>query len=535
VVEVKLLNRTGGSVGVSSGASNGSAVVAAQAEPRSVRLELGPVPEGQVWLRYRTDGDSTLPVTVQSGGGPAGTPAPEQRASLPVSTRFRWEPVVGRDNRAVAMEASPDGATLTATLGAGDAIDCVAVLGKEAPVPGVRDVVEVDRVWSGARVDFDAVRAGDVTYVGYYDEDRWLTVARIELSTGRIERRRLDSRFVGWDSHNTVHLAVDGEGRLHVAANMHVSPLVYFRTSGHESLATFARSPMVGSEEGRVTYPTFLRLSDGRLLFLYRDGVSGDGAWYANALDSHGWRRLLAEKLFADRDEQGPVSAYPSAFVAFPDGTVRVAVMWRRPGDVANNFRITHHVTRDFAHWTNASGRPDALPLGSGSGDVVDDPGTNAGLINTHHLVADLRGRPVVSYTKYGSEGRQEIRNSTMTRRAPGVGPVRFQASGSASIDFGVPRAPGVYRVELDPATLEPRGIPDVVQLALSRFLLGTPEPKLATPSLMLRPVGNGGGHDWLLMWHTQGLFGDRPRPCTQEEPSACAPPAAPLHLVRMR
>jgi len=553
VLEAERLPRDGGKTETAHEASGGAAIFASQAERRPVRFDLGAAPRGWIWLRYRTNHATALPVILQAAG------APQQPGSLPVSTLFRWEPLAGRDGRPLTFSSAIGGATLTTLLGANDAVDCIVLLGEDMPTPGVREVIEIDDVWAGTRVDFDAVGAGDVVFAGYYDVERWLTVARIDLRSGRIERRRLDARFGGWDSHLTVQLALDGQGGLHIAANMHASPLTYFRASDRDNLQGLARSTMVGSDERRVTYPTFLSLADGLLVFLYRDGVSGDGAWFANLLEGGRWQRKLARPLFADRDIEGPVSAYPTAFVPFPDGTLRVAVMWRRPGDVAHNFRITHHVTRDLVTWVNAARRPDKLPLGPTSGDQVDDPGIYAGLINTHHLVADQRGRPVVSYTKYGPDGRnaavlrvldsgvwreqivasatrrQEIRNATVERIGPGVGAVRFATDRTALVEAGFPGLPGRLRVELDPDDLAPRGTPEVIQLALSRLALGAPDPGLATPSLTLRPVRGLSGEEWLLVWVTQGIFGDRPRPCTEAEPHACAPPPTRLRLLAPR
>ncbi len=43
------------------------------------------------------------------------------------------------------------------------------------------------------------------------------------------------------------------------------------------SLELSSKMPMTGKNEGRLTYPEFYRLPNGNLLFLYRDGSSGNG------------------------------------------------------------------------------------------------------------------------------------------------------------------------------------------------------------------------------------------------------------------
>src|SRR4051812_17441795 len=37
-------------------------------------------------------------------------------------------------------------------------------------------IVDVDKVWSGARVDFAGATIGNQFVIGYYDQERWLTV-----------------------------------------------------------------------------------------------------------------------------------------------------------------------------------------------------------------------------------------------------------------------------------------------------------------------------------------------------------------------
>ena len=51
---------------------------------------------------------------------------------------------------------------------------------------------------------------------------------------------------------------------------------------------------IIGSNEDKVTYPQFFNLPDGRLLFLYRDGSSGNGNLTINRNDpaTQAWQRL---------------------------------------------------------------------------------------------------------------------------------------------------------------------------------------------------------------------------------------------------
>src|SRR5206468_322385 len=114
----------------------------------------------------------------------------------------------------------------------------------------------------------------------------------------------------GWDSHNSLTMAVDDDGYLHLSGNMHCVPLIYFRTAQPYDIGTFERvSSMVGRDEQRCTYPVFLRGPGNALLFTYRTGSSGNGNQIYNVYDhaARTWRRLLDEPL---TDGEGERNAY---------------------------------------------------------------------------------------------------------------------------------------------------------------------------------------------------------------------------------
>jgi hypothetical protein len=81
------------------------------------------------------------------------------------------------------------------------------------------------------------------------DQRRWQTI-------------KLDSK-VGWDSHNGITMAIDGNGDLHISGNMHCVPLIYFRTETPGDITTLQRLPMTGTDEQRCTYPHFLTDASG--------------------------------------------------------------------------------------------------------------------------------------------------------------------------------------------------------------------------------------------------------------------------------
>ncbi|VDR26257.1 Uncharacterised protein [Raoultella terrigena] len=93
-----------------------------------------------------------------------------------------------------------------------------------------------------------------------------------------IAERNRYSNITDYDSHNYLTLAIDAEGYIHLSGNMHVDPLIYYRSQ--KPLDIFSIQPglsMVGERENRATYPLFFKDSEGQLLFRYRDGCSGNG------------------------------------------------------------------------------------------------------------------------------------------------------------------------------------------------------------------------------------------------------------------
>lgn len=90
--------------------------------------------------------------------------------------------------------------------------------------------LDIEPVWAGHSVDFALVTRGDQQIVAYYDAHRQMSVAQRTLGQKRWTITKLGS-YLQWDSHNYLAAAFDRDGYIHVSGNMHVSPLIYFRSS----------------------------------------------------------------------------------------------------------------------------------------------------------------------------------------------------------------------------------------------------------------------------------------------------------------
>lgn len=315
-------------------------------------------------------------------------------------------------------------------------------------------VVDVAPVWAGHPAGFSILTTDGFQYVAYYDADRRMTVAQRRLDSADWRFAVLASRLK-WDSHNGVVLEVDSRGYLHVSGNMHNEKLVYFRSSKPHDILGFQRSRMVGTLERRVSYPQFLKGHRDELYFQYRHGSSGAGIRVLNryAADTGTWSRLLSGPLF---DGQGEMSAYLSGPVVGPDGYFHLVWMWRDTPSGGTNHDLSYARSADLVHWENVEGQKLTLPLRPGSPGVVVDPvQAGRGLVGIAFGVGwDDRGRPIVSYCKYGPDGYSQWFNA---RREAGEWRIRQTSSWSYRWDLDHSGA-GPWLIAVQPVALDEEG-----------------------------------------------------------------------------
>lgn len=281
---------------------------------------------------------------------------------------------------------------------------------EEAPAPLERVHVEaIDQVFTGNRVHFDFLRSGRHQFVGYYDANRQLTVAQ---RTGRSPWNfyKVDS-WQGWDSHNYIRMALDEEGHLHVMANMHADRLEYFRMRHPYLVRSLERVSTLGEPEieTRMTYPIFTYDDQGKLVFKYRSGGSGNGLDFYKKYDvsTKSWSSLHGGPLL---DGEGLMNAYPSQPALGPDGNFHMIWVWRDTPDAATNHDISYARSRDLATWEDSNGKPFKLPLTLGNSEIVDPIPAFGGTLNgANRLAFDSENRPVLSYFKFDENGDTQV------------------------------------------------------------------------------------------------------------------------------
>ncbi|TIH39863.1 BNR repeat-containing protein [Subtercola vilae] len=322
--------------------------------------------------------------------------------------------LVGGAGSATAAEAEPN--TLICTPASGDSSYTLPV----APAQQVVGESQVGTTWSGHFVQQALVTDGDDQYVGFYDANRRLTVAHRTLGSSSTSWQTYalpsDQAVTGWDSHDYIALGVDSVGQLHVAGNMHDSPLAYWATTKARDVSSLTNVPMLTDKavETRVTYPQFLHGANGDLVFSYRQGGSGDGDSYLDDYDAgtKTWSPLLSTALFSGASGAVSRSAYFTVSShADAAGYYEMTWVWRSTADVATNSRLSYMRSRDLVHWQTVTGAPVNLPVTYDTpGVVVDDMPENSGVFNNQERVGvDANGSPTVSYSKYDSAGSNQL------------------------------------------------------------------------------------------------------------------------------
>jgi len=288
---------------------------------------------------------------------------------------------------------------------------CLALAAAPAVAAPPHVAVPVDLVWSAHPVQFGLAASEELIVVAYYDAGRQLSLAsRSRRDPAGWRYHKLPS-WTGWDSHNALSVAIDREGYVHVIGNLHNDPLLYFRSEapgdirGMTNIAILADATL----ERRMTYPVFLQAADGRLVFKYRDGGSGDGNEIYRVYDeeTRRWSALMPGPLV---DGEGKRNAYFAGPVRGPDGRFHLAWVWRETPDAETTHDLSYAVSGDLVNWTHSDGTPLTLPIRLDSAEIVDPVPVGGGIINNNLAPGfDSAGRTLIAYHRYDGHGGTQV------------------------------------------------------------------------------------------------------------------------------
>jgi len=248
------------------------------------------------------------------------------------------------------------------------------------------------------------VSQGQNQYVAYYDSAGYVALGKRRLPNGPWQVQRTPYQGNVKDAHNVISLMVDGASYLHLSFDHHNNPLHYCRSTAPGSLTMGALEPMTGQQEQKVSYPEFHRYPNGDLLFMYRDGGSGNGNLVLNRYDvkTRKWTRLHDVLI----DGEGQRNAYWQACID-PRGTIHVSWVWRESPNVASNHDMAYARSVDGGRtWQKSTGEAYQLPITAGTAEYAARIPQNSELINQTTITTDAAGAPYIA-TYWRPQGTQ--------------------------------------------------------------------------------------------------------------------------------
>jgi hypothetical protein len=197
------------------------------------------------------------------------------------------------------------------------------------------------------------------------------------------------------DAHKDISIMVDGAGYLHVAWGHHNQALNYAKSIKPGSLVLSAQQNMTGVNENKVSYPEFYRLPGGDLLFVYRDGGSGNGNLIMNrySIASQKWVNIQQNLI----DGEGKRNAYWQMCID-EKGTIHISWVWRESPDVASNHDMCYARSNDGGlTWEKSTGEKYTLPINAANAEYAYKIPQHSELINQTSMFADDKGNPFIA------------------------------------------------------------------------------------------------------------------------------------------
>lgn len=235
----------------------------------------------------------------------------------------------------------------------------------------------------------------NIQYAAYYDAEQYLVLAKRNIQEKKWAVLRSNYKADAGDAHKSISIMVDDSGYLHVAWGQHNNGLNYVRGIAAGSLQLGEPESMLGTKENKVSYPEFYKLTKGELLFMYRDGGSGNGNLMINRYDSgtKKWQRIQDNLI----DGEGQRNAYWQTAID-DKGTIHLSWVWRESPDVASNHDLCYARSKDGGRsWENAAGQTYQLPINHRNAEYAAMIPQKSDLINQTAMFADPDGNPYIA------------------------------------------------------------------------------------------------------------------------------------------
>lgn len=262
-------------------------------------------------------------------------------------------------------------------------------------------IVAVDSGWAKNSVNTAVFRKNslvsfrDTQYIAFYNGQGYVVLGKRKIGSSNWKLQQTSYKGNVADAHNVISIMVDGHGYLHMAWDHHNNRLHYAKSVSPGSLEMSAEQSMTGEHEDRVSYPEFYRRHNGNLLFLYRDGGSGNGNLVVNRYDraTKKWSSIQTNLI----DGQGKRNAYWQACID-TKGTLHVSWVWRESPDVASNHDMCYASSGDGGKtWQKSTGEKYQLPITASTAEIAAAIPQRSELINQTSMFADANGNPYIA------------------------------------------------------------------------------------------------------------------------------------------
>jgi hypothetical protein len=230
------------------------------------------------------------------------------------------------------------------------------------------------------------------------------------------------------DGHDVIAFGIDGEGYIHLSWGMHGDAFHYAKSIGPVTGTgpmTLGPDTTMTGRENAVTYPQFMTLPNGDLLYLFREGVSGSGDTYLNrySIASHTW-----DNVHRSGNTQLPFikgtgwTPDYNAYVNMPQlgltngNELTLTWCWRYSSGTSDtgSGAVGYQTNSNFyfarstdagVTWKRSDGTPYALPISSLAESGVEATRAerilsipeNSSLINQAGMCLDRSGNPVIA------------------------------------------------------------------------------------------------------------------------------------------
>ncbi|KAF7294692.1 hypothetical protein MIND_01006300 [Mycena indigotica] len=285
-------------------------------------------------------------------------------------------------------------------------------------------VVNVNSFQQSAVIAF-----GNFQYAAWYTASGTAVIGRRTLPSGSWTTLQLPHKLSTSDSHNVISLGISpSDGVIHVALDCHSTQLYYTRSEAN--LATSGAS-WVASRFGtitnnlgnlnigsQITYPQFVVTPSNLLQFVFRTGVSGNGATQLAEYISGAWNNVgsWASATGTYTAPSGATSTLRNLYIhgfTYHGTRAYVTGTWREQnGAVAcSSSGLTNHDTVYFYSddsgrtWFNTAGTKvgtsGSSPINvNTAGIIVDSLNADHALMNQESQTVDSAGRihSIISY-----------------------------------------------------------------------------------------------------------------------------------------